>query len=222
MTFVPRLSIWLLHCPCLGFNMHLQHKSSVTQSTVRQRSQLLPACGFQHHHPRSQRPTAAGAVAQKAAGIGHSSSLPQQLQQQQQQFAVSSSTSSSRRRVVASAAAATSSLDLDELIGPAALEPEVFEIITYTLKLAWTSETYYVHSWMVLLGLLKKENSIACDVSNRRQSSCSTRPVLHSVSNSCSPVGSKTCSCSPPAGTCATTAWINQVALAPCASDARG
>jgi hypothetical protein len=50
------------------------------------------------------------------------------------------------------------------LIGPKALEPEVFEIVTYALKLAWTSETYYVHSWMVLLGLLKKENSIACEV----------------------------------------------------------
>lgn len=67
---------------------------------------------------------------------------------------------------MASAAAATSSLDLEELIGPTALEPEVFEIVTYALKLAWTSETYYVHSWMVLLGLLKKENSIACDVSS--------------------------------------------------------
>jgi hypothetical protein len=148
--------------------MHLQHKNSASQSTVRQQSQLLPACGF-HHHPRSQRPSAAGAVAQKAAGIGHSSSLQHQLQQQQQHFSVCSSTSSSSRRsVVALAAAATSSLDIEELIGPAALEPEVFEIITYALKLAWTSETYYVHSWMVLLGLLKKENSIACNVSNSR------------------------------------------------------
>jgi hypothetical protein len=89
----------------------------------------------------------------------------QQMQQHQpQQRLPRSNTSSSRHSVVMSAAAATSSVDLDELIGPKALEPEVFEIITYALKLAWTSETYYVHSWMVLLGLLKKENSIACEV----------------------------------------------------------
>lgn len=61
-------------------------------------------------------------------------------------------------------AAATSSIDVDELVGPSALEPEVFEIVTYALKLAWTSETYHVHSWMVLLGLLKKESYTACQV----------------------------------------------------------
>lgn len=48
----------------------------------------------------------------------------------------------------------------------------MFEIVTYALKLAWTSETYYVHSWMVLLGLLKRENSIACDVSSHGSCPC--------------------------------------------------
>lgn len=56
------------------------------------------------------------------------------------------------------------SLDVDELVGPNALEPEVFEVVTYALKLAWTAETYYVHSWMLLLGLLKKERCVACEV----------------------------------------------------------
>jgi hypothetical protein len=79
---------------------------------------------------------------------------------------------SSRRTAVVTSAAATASVDLEELIGPAALEPEVFEIVTYALKLAWTSETYYVHSWMVLLGLLKRENSIACDVSSHGSYPC--------------------------------------------------
>jgi hypothetical protein len=55
-------------------------------------------------------------------------------------------------------------MDVEELVGPSALQPEVFEIITYALKLAWTAETYKVHSWMVLLGLLKKESYTACQV----------------------------------------------------------
>lgn len=55
-------------------------------------------------------------------------------------------------------------MDVEELVGPSALQPEVFEIITYALKLAWTAETYNVHSWMVLLGLLKKESYTACQV----------------------------------------------------------
>eukprot|EP00879_Flechtneria_rotunda_P000772 GHRR01000893.1.p1 GENE.GHRR01000893.1~~GHRR01000893.1.p1 ORF type:complete len:239 (-),score=66.70 GHRR01000893.1:2596-3312(-) len=61
-------------------------------------------------------------------------------------------------------AAATASIEADEVVGPSALQPEVFEIITYALKLAWTAETYDVHSWMVLLGLLKKESYTACQV----------------------------------------------------------
>jgi hypothetical protein len=55
-------------------------------------------------------------------------------------------------------------MDVEELVGPSALQPEVFEIITYALKLAWTAETYNVHSWMVLLGLLKKESYTAVQV----------------------------------------------------------
>lgn len=70
-----------------------------------------------------------------------------------------------RGSVVTRAAAAPSALDsIEELVGPAGLEPDVFEIITYALKLAWTAETYYVHSWMVLLGLLKKERCTAAAV----------------------------------------------------------
>eukprot|EP00882_Tetradesmus_deserticola_P022117 GHRQ01024003.1.p1 GENE.GHRQ01024003.1~~GHRQ01024003.1.p1 ORF type:complete len:169 (+),score=50.36 GHRQ01024003.1:963-1469(+) len=68
---------------------------------------------------------------------------------------------------VAAHAAATASMDVEELVGPSALQPEVFEIITYALKLAWTAETYTVHSWMVLLGLLKKESYTACQVRTR-------------------------------------------------------
>ena len=34
--------------------------------------------------------------------------------------------------------------------------------IQYALELARTSETYEVHSWMILLGLLRQENSTAC------------------------------------------------------------
>lgn len=146
----------------------------VTHTTARQ--QQLVVVGIA---PRS--PSAAAAVASTtraaaaaAAGIGpsRSSSSITQLQQHQQLLGSSRRGSSS---VVVTAAAATSSLDLEELIGPTALEPEVFEIVTYALKLAWTSETYYVHSWMVLLGLLKKENSIACEVRQQQQSAAARR-----------------------------------------------
>eukprot|EP00878_Enallax_costatus_P010422 GHUV01010879.1.p1 GENE.GHUV01010879.1~~GHUV01010879.1.p1 ORF type:complete len:244 (+),score=56.17 GHUV01010879.1:522-1253(+) len=72
--------------------------------------------------------------------------------------------SQQRRGNVTVHSVATASVDAEEIVGPSALEPEVFEIVTYALKLAWTAETYNVHSWMVLLGLLKKESYTACQV----------------------------------------------------------
>lgn len=88
---------------------------------------------------------------QERQPAAHQSSL---IKQQYQQL----------RGNVAVQSVATSSIDAEELVGPSALEPEVFEIITYALKLAWTAETYNVHSWMVLLGLLKKESYTACQI----------------------------------------------------------
>jgi hypothetical protein len=41
---------------------------------------------------------------------------------------------------------------------------DLADALSYAIKLAWTSETYLVHSWMVLLGLLRNEKSIACQV----------------------------------------------------------
>lgn len=73
-------------------------------------------------------------------------------------------TSWQRRGKIAVQSVATATIDAEEIVGPSALEPEVFEIITYALKLAWTAETYKVHSWMILLGLLKKESYTACQV----------------------------------------------------------
>jgi hypothetical protein len=148
----------------------------LTQPAARQQQLVVASIP-----PRS--PSAVAAVAScratAAAGIGSSSRSSSTSSTQRQQHQQLQRSSSGRGSVVASAAAAaTSSLDLEELIGPTALEPEVFEIVTYALKLAWTSETYYVHSWMVLLGLLKKENSIACEVRGSSSSSSTSLELL--------------------------------------------
>lgn len=111
----------------------------------------------------SKQPTRSVCVVAGTQHVQFSSRLPQQEaatslcskppKQHQQQ-----------RCNVAVQSVATASVDAEEIVGPSALEPEVFEIITYALKLAWTAETYNVHSWMVLLGLLKKESYTACQV----------------------------------------------------------
>lgn len=162
--------------------MMLHHKSSLNATVQAQRRCSSRSLGVQHTAAITGRLSTASAVAAQALGTSsrHAGSVHGDGQQQQQQqhgqrqlvpiqcfHTHSSSSKASSRNVVtfAAAAAATASTELDELIGPSSLEPAVFEIITYALKLAWTSETYYVHSWMVLLGLLKKEDSIACEVS---------------------------------------------------------
>lgn len=152
--------------------MHLQQRTSALTSTSRQGAQPVVASVVCRSHKTAVAAAATACVAAPAAaGIGHSSSATNPQQQQHHHLSTGSGLSS-RRTAVVTSAAATASVDLEELIGPAALEPEVFEIVTYALKLAWTSETYYVHSWMVLLGLLKRENSIACDVSSHGSCPC--------------------------------------------------
>jgi ATP-dependent Clp protease ATP-binding subunit ClpA len=49
-------------------------------------------------------------------------------------------------------------------VAPSALSTDVTDILLYAMQLAWTSETYEVHSWMVLLGILRKENSAAAQI----------------------------------------------------------
>jgi hypothetical protein len=49
-------------------------------------------------------------------------------------------------------------------VEPSALSMDVTDILLYAMQLAWTSETYEVHSWMVLLGILRKEHSAAAQI----------------------------------------------------------
>jgi hypothetical protein len=127
-------------------------------------------CGPQQQQPQPQR--------QQGVRCCSTSSNAQQWSQQQQQqlcraplpaAAAAQRAALGRRSSVATAAApaaaaAESLSSVEELVGPDKLEAEVFEIVTYALKLAWTAETYYVHSWMLLLGLLKNEKCTACQV----------------------------------------------------------
>lgn len=125
--------------------MQLRASSTISGGTASKQPcrSVCVVAGTQHVHRSSRLPQ------QQAATDLRS----QHLQQYQP-----------RRCNVAVQSVATASVDAEEIVGPSALEPEVFEIITYALKLAWTAETYNVHSWMVLLGLLKKESYTACQV----------------------------------------------------------
>lgn len=149
----------------VGCSQPVMRQRSLVVSTG---SKITPVAAVVAH--AASRPTTAACIG--ASSSSSSSQLQQQQSQQQHVFQQLQQlqprhTAPRRQRGVAAsaAAAATASAELDELIGPSKLEAQVFEIITYALKLAWTSETYYVHSWMVLLGLLKQEDSIACEVS---------------------------------------------------------
>jgi hypothetical protein len=144
----------------MQLNVQQQHIVSRQQSRLARRAIPVAAAAVPRNSSRPSR---------SAAGTSSSLQQPQHVQQHiQQRFAPSSSP-------VAARAAATASMDVEELVGPSSLQPEVFEIITYALKLAWTAETYNVHSWMVLLGLLKKESYTACQV---RQAVLATAWVL--------------------------------------------
>lgn len=72
----------------------------------------------------------------------------------------------SKRRVLCRAAAtpALASESIDEVFGPSSMSTEVADVISYAVKLCMAGETYKVHSWMVLLGLLKQEECTACQV----------------------------------------------------------
>ena len=60
-------------------------------------------------------------------------------------------------RDAAAPAPAISSASLDEDLGPSSLGADAAQIIAYALELAATAETYEVHAWMLLLGILKGE-----------------------------------------------------------------
>lgn len=44
------------------------------------------------------------------------------------------------------------------------LEFDAREIVSYAMKIGWISETFQVHSWMVLLGILRFEKCTAAQV----------------------------------------------------------
>jgi len=55
-------------------------------------------------------------------------------------------------------------VDLDEVIGPQYMAPEVAEVLSYALKISWAAETFSIHSWMLLLGVLKNEQCLASQI----------------------------------------------------------
>lgn len=50
---------------------------------------------------------------------------------------------------------------------PSTLSSDVTNVLLYAMSLAWTAETFEVHSWMVLLGILRYENSAAAQILNQ-------------------------------------------------------
>jgi hypothetical protein len=67
----------------------------------------------------------------------------------------------------AAGAAGPSAADLADAVEgvePSSLSSDVTNILLYAMNLAWTAETYEVHSWMVLLGILRYENSTAAQL----------------------------------------------------------
>lgn len=59
------------------------------------------------------------------------------------------------------AAPALATQSVDEDAGPAAIGADAVAIFEYALQLAWTAETYEVHTWMLLLGILRSEDCVA-------------------------------------------------------------
>jgi len=58
-------------------------------------------------------------------------------------------------------APALATTSVEEDAGPSSLGTDVAEIIAYAMQMARTGETYEVHTWMLLLGILKDEGGAA-------------------------------------------------------------
>ena len=55
--------------------------------------------------------------------------------------------------------------EADEVGGvAAALAPDFGRALTFAMKMAWTSETYDLHPWMLVLGVLRYEEDTAAKV----------------------------------------------------------
>jgi len=61
----------------------------------------------------------------------------------------------------AGGAAEPSAADLES---PSSLAADAYEIVDYAIKFAFTAEVYEVHSWMLVLGLLKQEKCVAAGI----------------------------------------------------------
>lgn len=102
-------------------------------------------------------PAAQGAAARHAGQQQRPHQQQRRLRQQQQQQ--QQPRPSWVARDAAAPALATQSIEED--LGPSTLGPDAAQAIAYAMRLAWAGETYEVHAWMLLLGILKDEASAA-------------------------------------------------------------
>jgi hypothetical protein len=133
-----------------GSRASMQHTRGCSNSNSSSTTQRALA-------PRSSSTRAAAAGTTAAAARRpqpHRRHLNQQQQQQQQQ----QRPSWVARDAPAPALATTS---VEEDAGPSVLGADAAEIIAYASHLAVTGETYEVHTWMLLLGILKDESCLA-------------------------------------------------------------
>jgi hypothetical protein len=112
---------------------------------------------------RQQQPQA-GALAAAMLQTQQQQQQNNAQQQQRRRSLIIAASSSSSASPSAAAAAASPLSSSEEEVSPARLSAEVADVVSYALKLAWTAETYKVHSWGLLLGLLRHEDSAACAV----------------------------------------------------------
>ncbi|KIZ07244.1 hypothetical protein MNEG_0698 [Monoraphidium neglectum] len=107
------------------------------------------------------RGPACGATTSSSCSPATAATAPPSSQQQQFQISSLHQQQQHRRRRqpswIARDAAALASASIDEDLGPSSIGPDAAQIIAYAMQIAWTGETYEVHAWMLLLGLLKDE-----------------------------------------------------------------
>lgn len=153
--FAPFLCLGHVQLISSTLRASIPHTMRLSSSSQRlQRTELKCSTSQRLAAPRTRPSSAAAAVPQQQQRQQRHS-RPQQRQHQQQH-------PSWVARDAAAPAMASQSIDED--LGPSSLGPDMAQIVAYAMQLAWTGENYEVHTWMLLLGILKDERCAAAKV----------------------------------------------------------
>lgn len=137
----------------LAINISAEHVLAIMQSSLINNKQGLVGRSFAKHD------CASVCLARKlGSGHRHSSASPVGWVVDPCSTRSPSGSSRTHRAAETDEAAPAPAVDLSS---PSSLEKEAYEVVDYAIKFAYTSETYEVHSWMLVLGILKHEQSVA-------------------------------------------------------------